>query len=115
MPRQGDYQVDEKDGHDFARAIEEMYDVMVVVELRPSPSRVKGHWLVCATAFQARDTATFPVFRGEEARYPGPNHSTFGGALLWALQKLEMRLQAATALKQLPFAFVEELSSPDKP
>lgn len=108
------HQVDERDGQDFARAVEELYDVMVVIELRPSPSRVQAHWSVIATAYHRDDQTVAARFRGEECRYPGPNHATFGGAMLWALQKLEMRLQAATALKQLPFPWAEEVSSPDK-
>lgn len=105
MPKHTIHQVDEKDAQDYCRALEEMYDVMVVLELRPSPSRVRGHWAVVATAYHREDGTLASPFRGEEARYPGANHATFGGAMLWAAHKLEMRLQAACALKQLPLDF----------
>lgn len=89
------------DALDYQMAIEDVYNVSVVLLLRPSKARVHWGWTIEAKAYQTSEDAPRKMITFALATYPTVAHRTFAGAILGALFGLEDRLRAYTTLVEM--------------
>lgn len=96
-----EYRVTLEDVAQFAKEVEQTYECVVVLELRPGWSGKLYHWRVEAKAYVVPwQPAMAPVVvRGRD--YPSRRRQTFPGAALDALMELDAALSASKHLAMM--------------
>lgn len=93
----------EQDAVAYAKAVESMYGVIVVLKLQPAGTTSHYTWRVYAVAYleDQEIPANGALQRG--VSYPSAYHKTFGGASLKAVMDLEESLRAWWTLKGMRY------------
>ena len=89
------------DALDYQMALEDVYGVVVIVELRPAKVRMHYGWAIEAKAYQMTPDAPRRLLSFASCIYPTVDHKTFQGAIMGALFGLEDRLRAYTTLRMM--------------
>jgi len=94
MPKHNIPEITMTDALDYVEAVQAMYSLNIIVELRPGVMGTTGKWQVTAKAYNAPQTPVDQPLLTEMVTYPSSNHKTFAGALLGSVMRLEQHLQA---------------------
>lgn len=78
---------------DYTQAVQTMYNVTVVVELKVSSPGTLGKWTIVAKSYEKRGENQDAIVIGSLTTYPSRHHKTLPGAILGAVMRLEQQLQ----------------------
>ena len=86
---------------DYTQAVEAMYGLPIIIQLRPSEKGCKGRWTVVAVAYVEGPEGTREMLLEKMVTYPSSSFKTFPGACLNAAMSLEQQLQGYYWLQQM--------------
>lgn len=93
----------EQDTVAYARAVESMYGVIVVLRLQPAGTASRYSWSVYAIAYLDDEQVPTNGAIQRSVSYPSAYHKTFAGAAYKALADLEEALRAYWTLKGMRY------------